>query len=433
MDEPTIAAASPADSATAGLNGGWQARSPALRLLSEDGRLIRGRPAVLAAGLAARVHALRGHAIWPSAVAPVFGVEPAVPRSASWLSETLESGDPGRPATGLGATIRAAAGAATWSSLRAGAFLLGRPPAWLLELCGELLGRDASRASLALFSRSGASQSKAIYLLFEPGASEPSLVVLAMADPTQSNRLELEYDAVTGLAKSLRDDPWTAEALPRKPLFRGSVAGEYLVVVPPDPLAQAIGSEDRRAALDWLLSLQRATGSDPLSWGDADDDELLAVVEDAWRALRPATLAAVRDRVTRELTGLHGSAVRRCAVHGDYWHGNIAVDGDRLRVYDWEWASMDGLPFLDLWTYEFGVLLRPPRGGAPPGGLAAASERVADELARREIPRAFALATVAPSLAQLAIRMRRTTGRPGPAEAALGGLIEEAERLLLQF
>jgi hypothetical protein len=432
MDEPTIAAASPVDAATDGLNGGWHGRSPALRLLSDDGRLIRGRPAVVAAGLAARLHALRGHAIWPSAGAPVFGVEPAAPRSATWLSETFESGDPARRATGVGAAIRAAVGAATWSSLRAGAFLLGRPPAWLLELCGDLLDREASRWSLTLFSRSGASQSKAIYFLFEPGASQPSLVVLAMADPAQSHRLEFEYDAVAGLAGSLRDDAKTAEALPLEPLFRGSVAGEYLVVVPPDPLAQAIGSEDRTPALDWLLSLQTATGSDPRSWGDADDDELLAVVEDAWSVLRPAANAAVHDRVAGELGRLHGSAIRRCAVHGDYWHGNIAVDGDRLRVYDWEWASMDGLPFLDLWTYEFGVLLRPPRGGAPPGGLAAASERVAAELARREIPREFALATVAPSLAQLAIRMRRATGRPGPAEAALGGLIEEAERLLLE-
>jgi hypothetical protein len=425
MEEPTIAAANAADAATQGLNGRSHEPSPALRLLAEDEGLIRRRPAVIAAGLAARLRLLRGYAIWPGPEAPVLGIDPSVPAIASWMQATFEPGASDR-------ALRRATGPATWNVLRASGFLRGSAPSWLLELCGELLGRDASRASLTLFSRSGATLSKAIYFLFEKGAREPSLVMLAMADPSQSARLELEYDAVETLASALDHDPETASALPVEPLFRGAAGGEYLVVVPPDPLATAIGRENRTVALDWLLRLQTATGSGTRAWEGADSNQLLAVLDEAWGVLRPQTLPAVRDRVGSQLEEVRGSPVPRCAVHGDYWHGNIAVDGDRLRVYDWEWASMDGLPFLDLWTYEFGVLLRPPPSGAPAGGLAAAVGRLEAELARRDVASGFALATVAPSLAQLAIRMRRVTGRPGPAEGALAGLIEEAELLLLQ-
>jgi hypothetical protein len=432
MDEPTIPAGHAGDAAAERLKKPSQGRSPALRLLAADGRLIRRRPAVLAAALAARLHALRGHAIWPAPAAPIFGVEPAVPKSASWLRETFEAGGAECGIAGFGSAVRGLFGAATWTGLRAGGFLVGRPPAWLLDLCGELLGRDARRSSLALFSRSGAPLTKAIYFLFEAGAHEPSLVVLAMADPSQSRRLKREYDSVATLASSLAEHPEITRALPLEPMFRGENGGEYLVIVPPDPLAAAVGNEDRTVALDWLLQLQTVSSSGARAWANGDAERLLGVLDEAWGALRPSTLAIIRERVGSELGALLGSPVPRGAVHGDYWHGNIACDGKRLRVYDWEWTSMDGPPFLDLWTYEFGVLLRPPRGGAPAGGLMAAVARVAGELARRQVRIEFALATVAPSLAQLAIRMRRATGRPGPAEAALVGLIEEAEDLLVQ-
>src|SRR5919198_5590346 len=153
MDERTIAAPDATGASPADLNAPPRRVSPALRLLSEDGRLIGRRPAVLAAGLASRLRLLRGHALWPGAEAPIFGIEPAAPRSATWMRSVLEPAAPSSARGGLGVAIRGRLGAATWSCLRAGGFLTGRPPAWLLELCGGLLHPDAPDSSPAFFSR----------------------------------------------------------------------------------------------------------------------------------------------------------------------------------------------------------------------------------------------------------------------------------------
>jgi hypothetical protein len=430
MDEPTIAA--PAER---GAPSDFERKvdtgpSPALRLLSPTGRVLTNRTAVLAAALAARLRLVRGHAIWPGPEGPIFGIDPGAPRSAAWVEATLEASSRAVP-RGLAIRAgRAALGPAAWSGVRAGAFLVGRPPAWLLDLATEVTGRDLSRSRLALFSRSGSSLSKAMCFLFEAGAREPMLLVIAMADPAQSERLRTEYDAVADLRGRLAGDPRTAGALPLEPLFRGAVAGDYIAVAPVDPIASAIGNEERAAALDWLLRFQTLTRSTAQPWGAEDDELLIGPVVDAWGALRPGTVTVVRERLGDLLRGLRGTTAWRCAVHGDFWHGNLAVDAGEVRVYDWEWAASDALPFLDLWTYEFGVLLRPPIGGPPAGGLEAAVERVSDSLAARDLDRAFAHATLAPSLAELAIRMRRITGRPGPAETALQELMADAERVL---
>ena len=117
----------------------------------------------------------------------------------------------------------------------------------------------------------------------------------------------------------------------------------------------------------------------------------------------------------------------RCAVHGDFWRGNIAVDGTRLRVYDWEWAAPSGHPLLDLWSYELGELRG--RAGTPGGDRAGscrgAAARVEAELEARGLDRRLALALLLPVTAEVGYRVRRgarhAPGPRGPAPRAAPG------------
>ena len=166
--------------------------------------------------------------------------------------------------------------------------------------------------------------------------------------------------------------------------------------------------------------MQLATRTETRPWGHEDKQEAIDAVDAAWGVIRPHALVPLRGRVAALMRELRDSAVPRSAVHGDFWHGNLAIADGQLRVYDWEWAALEGTPFIDLWTYELGVLLRPPPAAPPDDDLVAASKRVMAELRRRRIDPRFALATLAPSLGRLAIRMRVATGQPGPAERCAG-------------
>ncbi len=101
------------------------------------------------------------------------------------------------------------------------------------------------------------------------------------------------------------------------------------------------------------------------------------------------------------------------------------------RVYDWEWAIPRGRPFLDPWTYEFGVMLDALDGERELVAVLRESLlKVEDWLGTRGLDPRFAMATMAPAIAELAIRMRRATGHPGPAEVPLGKIMAATEDLL---
>lgn len=42
-------------------------------------------------------------------------------------------------------------------------------------------------------------------------------------------------------------------------------------------------------------------------------------------------------------------------VHGDLTINNLLIDGDRVKVFDWEWVQNLGWPFIDIWFFLFSV------------------------------------------------------------------------------
>jgi hypothetical protein len=394
-------------------------RSPGLRLIASDGRLATRRLAVVCGALAARLRLRRAVAIWPSAQEPMVAVDPREWRAMAWLDGAFPW--LARPQRWVGA--------ATWHALRARALLV-RPRGSLARAGAEhALGRPLASPRLVLFSPSRSSGKVACFV-FEGAAQQPLLVVKAMAQAAETPWLAREIELVARLRGMLAGHA-VADALPLAPLFAGPLADDWLVVEPFDPLASAAGRPTEDVAIGWLRTFQAHTARSEAPWDAADDTRALAAVAEAWRALRPHAAAAVYEEVSELLAGVRGARVQRCAVHGDYWRGNLAVDGAALRVFDWEWGAEHGDPFMDRWCLELGELHPSQIGWEPPAAqLAAALARTRAALARDGVAPAFALATLAPVVGALARRRRSETGTlSGWGPRALP-LMRAVERLL---
>lgn len=382
--------------------------------------MLSWRPAVVAAGLVSRAAGRAAYTVWPSREHPLVVVDIGYPPAAAWLQSFRSR------------RRRRFPDAATWNVLRARGLMLGPPSRLALQAAGSALGRPARRPRLALYSGTGETYLKVTCFLFEEGATEPLLVIKMMPDERFAPRLHFETEVVEVLRAALTGQPELTSTLPLAPLFAGEIAGDYLVAQPLDPLA-AGEPPDRETAIGWLRAFQGATGSPPAPWGSDDDERELWLVRDAWRRARPDREGTVAGRVAELLLELHGSPVSNCAVHGDFWLGNLARLDGKLRVYDWEWAELKGRPFFDIWMYELGELRQRAESGATrlEEPLAESLDRVRKALEERGIDARFALATLAPAIGLITFRERRATGQPGGGEESSRHLMMAAEELLL--
>jgi aminoglycoside phosphotransferase (APT) family kinase protein len=366
---------------------------------------------------------LEASTLWPDAESPLFIVGAGDRAAAAWMRRTFEPH----------AHPLARMDPATWNVMRAGALLLGRLDGPAIEAAERAFRRALPGARLAAFSPSGAPRTKVTFFVFEAGADEPSVVVKAMPEPGHADRLLHECEAVERARERLAPVPDVQAALPLPPLCGTWRGADYLVVQDVDPLAAYTGRAPRTVALEWLRRFQAATADGAEPWERQDDAAQLAALDFGWRVGRRDNAEPVAARVQALLAELHGAGVPRCAVHGDYWRGNLAWDGTRLRVYDWEWTRPLGPPFNDIWTYELGDL-RDQAAEAPADELDEATrralDRVEDQLEERGIDRRFALATLAPGIAELSFRVRRATGRPGGNELGAVRVMESVEGLL---
>jgi hypothetical protein len=375
----------------------------------------------VAGALAGRFVGTRTYTIWPSVTRPQFAVDIAHPAAAVWLRETFEPD---------ARSIRFA-DAATWSALRTRGLLYGRPGRTLTDVLSGA-GHAVGGVRLALYSPSGGITSKITCFAFACDRPEPDLVVKAMPERRFMERLRHETEIVEVIRRRLGAAD-AADALPLPPVFAGTVAGEYVVAQPVDPLAAATGATGGSGlALDWLRAFQAGTSLGRAPWSAVDSEAELAAVRDAWRRARPGVAVEVTARACGLLRRLEGLPVDRCAIHGDFWRGNLAHRGDRLRVYDWEWARERGTPFFDLWTWELGPLRRQAEIGdgdfAP--RLADAVTRVAERLRAQDLDPRFAAATLAGALGELTFRLRRATGAAGGAEAESARLMDATAAVL---
>lgn len=293
------------------------------------------------------------------------------------------------------------------------------------------LGRTPRLCGLVVYSPAASPVSKSTCFPFEEGAT-PFAVIKTMPDRRYAWRLRHETDVVAAIRRRLASAPEVAAALPLPPLHSGHVDTAYVVVEPLDGLARATGSEAGEATLAWLRRFQSAAAAPAKPWTPADTDRTVASVERAWGDPRLGARLQTARRTRELLAVLEGTPLRRCPVHGDFWQGNVAHLDGALRVYDWEWADLDGLPFFDLWSYLLGPVRERARRQAaellePLRYAVAVMER---ELGIRDIHPGFAVATLPAVIGELAFRARWRLERPSGDESASIALMLAVDRLL---
>lgn len=396
-----------------------EGHAAALRLLARRGRVLTARRGVIAAAARARLGG-RTYTLWPDARQPMISADMGYPPAAEWLRRTMVP------------TLRRAPDAATWMSLRARAALVAEQEGLAAEI-GARVAATPAPMRVALYSPSGQPVSKVLCFLLPEGEDEPRIVVKAMAEPRFSPRLRSESTLLEAIRSRVRHDADVARTLPPTPLFAGEAAGEFVLAEPFDALGSATGSGTHGPAIEWLRGFQAASFAGDRVW-DADDERAaLSAARDAWRLAGLPTADAVEARTRALLEPLRGTVVPRCAVHGDFWRENIAAVDGETRVYDWEWARLDGTPMFDLWTYDLAELrLRARKGeGSLEQQLEPALERVCGELRLRGVDDRLALATLAPVLGALSFRVRTRLSMSDEMERHSIRVMRAAEQLLL--
>ncbi len=397
--------------------------SAAFRIVARRPRLVTSRPAVLLGGLLARSGLVHAYTVWPSAMTPILILGASDSAAARWMNRTFR----------LETERRLATDAATWNVLRANALVIGKDPPHVRPAVERALGRPLAHPRVAFYG-TGGTHPKLHCFVFEGRAAEPLVVVKVMALPRESGHLERETANVELARERLDGARDVVSALPVKPLWAGQCQGDFVVVEPVDPLAIHTGDAERDTAMSWLRGFAASTAEGERPWSEADGDELVAMVADAWERGDSTRVGDLLGRVRELSAALRGIPVARCAVHGDFWRGNLAASGAAMRVYDWEWLQLDGLPFFDIWTFELGELRHAAERGAHDFAepLAQRLERVEAELGRRGLDPRFALLTLAPTLGRLTFRVRSVMGYEGGDEEASARVMAAAEELLLR-
>ncbi|MFX0133460.1 MAG: phosphotransferase [Candidatus Hodarchaeota archaeon] len=107
--------------------------------------------------------------------------------------------------------------------------------------------------------------------------------------------------------------------------------------------------------LDWLIQLQKASAG-PI-W---NKKELIRFcntqVEQIHRyyQIKPS-IENLLSELERRIMMLDDFKIQATVVHGDFIKKNMLIQGDEVKVFDWEWIQEYGWPFLDTWLYLFSI------------------------------------------------------------------------------
>ena len=186
----------------------------------------------------------------------------------------------------------------------------------------------------------------------------------AEADLVRSSavRARHEYDVLAMLHRLLPPELSVPRVL-KLDEADGTLTMERSTGAPLDILLRD-AKRSRRRALEFLTPWMRAAGAWLRTMQDATRSNA-----DARKVLRAQVELAMTHaqgdaRILAGLRELHARVAARPLIvaghHGDYWPGNVFIDGDRVRVIDFE-GYREGLPLEDVAYFLIQVRLLLPR------------------------------------------------------------------------
>jgi aminoglycoside phosphotransferase (APT) family kinase protein len=198
---------------------------------------------------------------------------------------------------------------------------------------------------------------KVTILLFPPGAKQPAYVAKVPTTDAAARSVEREAEQLAEVGRcplgpvrtTIPEVVATVQHLGRPVLIMTALPGQSMLAAYHSwrhTGRQHLVAADFAAAGGWLTALHATAGRERTSPAQM----LAGVVSTIGRRFggRPGTdadlagLGELQDR-------LAGEQAPESVVHGDFWPGNLLIDGGRvLGVIDWESARLAGTPVRDL-------------------------------------------------------------------------------------
>lgn len=220
---------------------------------------------------------------------------------------------------------------------------------------GELVDKFGGRAVALAFSKDP--NAKVTILLFGPGSARPELV--AKVPTTAVAAISVERESATLRRLGSRPMGRVGDTIPRvvetvehsdfPVMVTGALPGTAMLIryhAWRHTARPAAVATDFDAAATWLSSFQEATAG--------ADDDLANLLDGVSAALSRRFdghngLACDLDDLASLQSRLSGLRMPRTVVHGDFWLGNLLVEGGSVSgVVDWELARDAALPAHDL-------------------------------------------------------------------------------------
>jgi Ser/Thr protein kinase RdoA (MazF antagonist) len=223
-----------------------------------------------------------------------------------------------------------------------------RPPQWLTTL-GSSVGWDADAGSWSL-SIPGAYPSQKAVAVLRPGAAGDAAVVVKLAqDPRFDDRVQNEARALRGLA-----DAAPAFTAARAPAVLGELGVGGVAAVVEGALLGAPFLEAStlrptcRLAADAAAAVTELAAATSTVVAGADLATGLADLHSRFVADQRPSRDAARELERQVGVIAARRTVPAVVVHGDLGTWNLVVVDERVRILDWESATVDGPPLWDL-------------------------------------------------------------------------------------
>jgi hypothetical protein len=221
---------------------------------------------------------------------------------------------------------------------------------------------DLSPDVITLEDHGYSPRQKLVAFIFESDAARPGVLAKMCSGAEHGETLRREHEALgtvrAWLDENLRSTVPTPLALVRE--SADTAVAE--TILPGSPMYLAMRNslvarrnvaEHFRLAREWLVRFQQLTMKGEAAVGSGDWGEFvvrpLAHYQDRYPA--GSDEHSHISRILRKADGLQDARVPIVASHGDFWAGNLLVDGSYLGVVDWERFSERGSPFYDLFMF----------------------------------------------------------------------------------
>jgi hypothetical protein len=213
----------------------------------------------------------------------------------------------------------------------------------------------ASSIRYFLTRGSNGKHAKASFLLFADDDREPFCVVKVPIFDEGSEFLQNEHDILHRL-RAL-NAPAGGPAAPRCWLISGLERRPVLIqeAFTAVPLRKLIRRENRvdllRLGVESISNLHQATRVDHLF---SKEDYVKFVAEPVQNALKDEKYRPVKaslDQMALRLEGLIEEKIPLVLCHHDFRVSNIRIEGEKLQLFDWEFAQWPGLPIVDVLNF----------------------------------------------------------------------------------